>query len=117
MTRFVIFLAFWMGAPVAYALDEIALPSGLTGKVYETKTLETTDTYLGVMVPDLSSVDYDVALKDLDHICAELVQTQLEITSVVIRIMDAELDYGDADPEINQFMSFYSVIDGVCEWQ
>ncbi|GHA54666.1 hypothetical protein GCM10008927_20580 [Amylibacter ulvae] len=101
------------------------LPSGLVVQLYDLRQIvedgEPSLLYLGFLADDLSSVEYETASVDLDYLCenfalAEVAQSGQETDEVSIRIMDQPIAYGDADPDVKQFMSFYDITTGQCTW-
>ncbi|KAB7615416.1 hypothetical protein F9L33_01220 [Amylibacter sp. SFDW26] len=114
----------------AYA-DLPPVPSGQSLEVFEETFHTTTPTrrqfYLGILAPAITEggeVGFEAANADIDVLCEDYALNKAQNPNdgldaaheVVIRLMDKPIKYGDSNPDIRQYMGFYDISEGLCEW-
>ena len=107
------------------------VPSGQALEVFEEAFHATTPArrqfYLGVVAPEIKkggTVGFEAANADIDALCDEYALHKAlnpndgldAAREVVIRLMDSPIEYGDSNPDIRQYMGFYDISKGLCEW-
>ncbi len=107
------------------------VPSGQSLEVFEEAFHTTTPTkrqfYLGVLAPAIQQggdVGFEAANADIDVLCEEYALKKAQnpndgldsANEVVIRLMDSPVQYGDSNPDVRQYMGFYDISKGLCEW-
>ena len=107
------------------------VPSGQSLEVYEEAFHTTTPTrrqfYLGILAPAIKEdgeVGFEAANADIDVLCDDYALNKAQNPNdgldaaheVVIRLMDSPIKYGDSNPDIRQYMGFYDISEGLCEW-
>ncbi len=115
---------------VAFA-DLPPVPSGQDLTVFEETFHTTTPTrrqfYLGILAPAIKeggNVGFEAANADIDVLCTEYALSKAQNPNdgldaaheVVIRLMDNPMKYGDTNPDVRQYMGFYDISKGMCEW-
>ena len=68
------------------------------------------------------TVDYDVALTDMDSLCvsdglAARSRAAEPIDQIVIILLDRPLARGETDPDSTKFIAAYEPTNGGCDWQ
>ena len=68
------------------------------------------------------TVGYDIAVKDMLHLCATYVLPQVEAgvdtpDQIILSLSDIEVPFGEADPDATQFFEAYSIQNGACIWE
>jgi len=71
---------------------------------------------------DGGTVDYDMAAKDMLHLCDVVVRPQVEASDdkpdqIMISFSDIEVPFGQADPQATQFCEAYRIENGACIWE
>ncbi len=107
------------------------VPSGQSLEVFEEAFHTTTPTrrqfYLGILAPAIKEggdVGFEAANTDIDVLCEDYALNKAQNPNdgldaaheVVIRLMDSPIEYGDSNPDIRQYMGFYNISEGLCEW-
>ncbi|MBV1864104.1 MAG: hypothetical protein KUG74_06665 [Rhodobacteraceae bacterium] len=77
--------------------------------------------FVNVGANNLTRDSAEEAAVRMDEICTvfglqEAARRGSNITEVTIRLSDRPLGYGETDPEVVQFMSFYDISTGECIW-
>jgi len=110
------------------AQAEIVVPSGRAMEVYSFEVVEQPQDrnllFVGVLADPLDPQSYDAAAQDMDALCKDLALPEaivqerqgILINEVSIRLADRPLGYGETDPDATQFMGFYEIVSGECEW-
>jgi len=114
-----------LAAPVQ---AEIVVPSGRSLEMYSLEVIPQGDTqnllFIGLLAPQIITGDIEAAEADMDAVCTGFglpeadKQTALgvAINEITIRLASQPLGYGESDPEVVQFMSFYDISQGECAW-
>lgn len=129
MFKKAITLALWTSLP-AFAQEPV-VPSGQKLELFQEGFLQESDEarvyYVSFIAPAIEkkgAVGYDVAHKDIESLCTDFalanaktpVDGGLPASEVIIRLMDIPVKYGETNPDAQQYMGFYDVTEGTCEW-
>lgn len=110
------------------ALAGITVPSGQPVELYAFEVVAQSDTqnllFVGVLAPELAKGGYEAAQQDLDTLCRDVALPEVveqgrlgvSVQEVSIRMADKPLVYGQTSHDVTQFMGFYEVISGECQW-
>lgn len=116
----------WAATGVAAQEERIALASGRTVELYESFVPEEGAglLYISFLAPWLAEAElpYEAAERDMAELCERVGLPASEeadepVHEVVIRLLAAPLDYGEAAPELRQFAAVYDISSGGCRWQ
>lgn len=105
---------------------DVTLPSGRVVQLYET-VVPDDDTgllYMGFLAPfigESGGPGFDQMSDDMDALCSSVglrgaQGAEAVIVEIVIRLMAAPVPYGATDPSVVQFVNFYDITSGRCEW-
>ena len=123
------FLLLLLAATPAYA-QSIPVPSGQPVELVE--RIEDPHGPMGLTLryrllsPAISrdggSVDLETALADIDAICSDYVQIDVQSldiapAQIVIALMDRPVPFRQAAPEATQYFEAYRIEDGTCIWE
>lgn len=123
--------AFGLCCGTAVYADLPPVPSGQDIEVYQEGFLEEESAqkvyYLGVVAPEIAkggAVGFQAANADIDVLCETYaLERALAVESgdkpaneVVIKMMDSPLNYGETNQDVRQYMGFYNISRGTCEW-
>ncbi len=107
------------------------VPSGQNLEIFEEIFQTTTPTrrqfYLSVLAPEIKeggAISYETASLDIDVLCNDYALQKAQTPTdgldaareVVIRMMDRPVTYGETNPDAKQYMGFYDISEGLCEW-
>lgn len=123
--KYIVVLFFSAG--IAFAADEITVPSGLPITLQEVITNRPGQglTYrFRFISPDIArgQRDYEMVEADMAHLCKVFALPRIPTpgpkpNQIVISIADRETAFGSPDPEITQFFEAYSIEGDTCIWE
>ncbi len=123
--------AFGLCCTTAAYAELPTVPSGQDIEIYQEGLLEEEGTqkvyYLGVVAPEIANggrIDFKAANADIDVLCETYALGRAlaaengdePASELVIKMMDSPLSYGETNQDVRQYMGFYDISKGACEW-